>query len=42
MPDKLIAIVNQEVERQDTDRSKFIRGAIREQLKKFGISLEAK
>ena len=40
-PDALVALVDQAVRRDDTDRSKFIRAAIKEKLAASGYPIAA-
>lgn len=37
LPDALVAALDRAVEEKDTDRSKFVRAAIREKLARIGI-----
>ncbi len=37
LPKRLALALNAVVERQDTDRSKFVRAAVREKLQRLGI-----
>ncbi len=38
LPDAMIVLLDQAVQEHDTDRSKFVRAAIREKLTKLGIT----
>jgi len=39
-PNQLIPLIDQAVDRLDTDRSKFIRNAVREKMERSGIAIK--
>lgn len=42
IPDQMLPLIDRAVEKEDTDRAKFIRGAIREKLARLGPPPTAK